>query len=118
LPFAIALDTIFAAIGSAGSSSPQPGVYQAPRGNLYWNDPGDWVADCEGPLFCPEHREFVCDGGPGSCSCSCVVSEPDPNADCIPARLAQRLKPSELVGRQVCGEPRQVAMQRAAGAAR
>ncbi|HZO16015.1 MAG TPA: hypothetical protein VFB62_22230 [Polyangiaceae bacterium] len=93
LPITLALDGIL--LGLAGASMAPAPPSQGNYANYGWKDPDDWVAQCEGPLHCPEHRHFVCSGSPGNCECHCEVTPPA----CVPglpvetARIACGDKP-------------------------
>ena len=58
--------------GMVTMSLPNPA--NAPLANRYWDDPNDWVADCDGPMMCGDHEHFSCAGTPGDCYCDCVGS--------------------------------------------
>ncbi len=45
-----------------------------PQSSRDWDDPDDWVAECDGPMLCSEHEQFACSGVPGDCFCDCVPS--------------------------------------------
>jgi hypothetical protein len=70
LPFTLLIDAFGAALGVKPSRATTP----PPAAPIHWDDPDDWVAACAGPLHCPDHRHFVCEGVPGDCNCDCVVS--------------------------------------------
>jgi hypothetical protein len=79
LPFTLTLDALLLALlGATQAPAPAPSGYGA-RG---FEDPGDWVASCEGPLFCPKHRHFVCTGKRRACECHCEITPP---TNCVPA---------------------------------
>ena len=58
--------------GMVSVSVPTPA--NAPLAYRYWEDPNDWVAECDGPMLCSEHEHFSCTGTPGDCYCDCVGS--------------------------------------------
>ena len=73
LPIAVIGDLIAAAASggssSAGSSTPPPDPSL-----LSWEDPDDWIAECEGPSLCRAPESFVCYGEPGDCHCACSMN--------------------------------------------
>lgn len=71
LPVALIGDVISAAADGV-SSSPAPAPVPDPA-LLSWEDPGDWVADCDGPTFCEAPKAFTCYGRPGECYCACEM---------------------------------------------
>jgi hypothetical protein len=80
LPLTLTFDAIHLAIASALGGKGNRGAGPVINPALGWHDPDDWVATCEGPLLCPEHRHFQCTGQPHECTCSCVVTQPEPAA--------------------------------------
>lgn len=69
LPFALVGDLIAAAAsgGSSASAPPDPSL-------LSWEDPDDWIAECEGPSLCHAPESFVCYGEPDDCHCACSMN--------------------------------------------
>ncbi|MBW2452936.1 MAG: hypothetical protein JRI68_00400 [Deltaproteobacteria bacterium] len=87
LPLTLTFDALSFGIASAGRrprTAPQPAYSMST-----WQDPDDWVATCEGPLFCPDHKHFVCTGEPDACSCLCEVTLPEPAAERRVAAVAR-----------------------------
>lgn len=58
---------------SNGMINVLPASAQAhPLAYRHWDDPDDWIAECDGPILCGEHEHFSCTGTPGDCFCDCV----------------------------------------------
>lgn len=82
VPFALMFDAFTAGIASAGCGA---ATYTPNYAMLDWQDPDDWVGDCAGPLMCPSHAHFVCEGRARTCNCWCEVTLPEPIDGCVPA---------------------------------
>jgi hypothetical protein len=74
LPLTLPLDLGLAALtgGANLRNVSMSGPTPAYNGMRDWVDPNDWVADCAGPILCPEGAQHRCTGTPGACSCDCV----------------------------------------------
>ena len=70
LPVAVIGDLI--ASGLRGGKSSRPNTPPDPS-LASWEDPEDWVGECEGPLLCDAPRQFACYGSPGDCYCACEL---------------------------------------------
>ncbi|RLB54975.1 MAG: hypothetical protein DRI90_19810 [Deltaproteobacteria bacterium] len=88
LPFTLTFDALAFGISSALKRDQTRAAGPIYNTATDWHDPDDWVATCAGPLMCPEHRHFVCAGEIHACTCSCVVTMPEPAAQRQVALLA------------------------------
>jgi len=80
LPLTLTFDAIHLGILSAGSGRRSSAAAPPANPMVGWQDPDDWVGSCAGPLFCPDHKHFVCTGTPDACACECEVTLPPETA--------------------------------------